>query len=414
MIAKPKTAVSASVMLLAAACFSQDGVSEKITSAAIHARIQEIRMGDIVVKTRPGADVRVRQVRHEFLFGTAIANQLAEKDPNAMSPEDRRMFLKILVENFNYAVHENALKWYDCEKEPNAVDYSVADRIWEICSEYGIPMRGHCIFWEKDNYIMPWLKRLNNDELRAAVHRRAVGVTEHFRGRINEFDLNNEMVHGDFFRRRLGYGVINEMAYMARAGNPDVVLYVNDYGILVEGGFNTGAYVTQIENLLANGVPIGGIGCQGHAATRSQALASAEHIQKTLDRLAKFKLPIKITECIFNYDDKKTQADELRKVFPIYFAHPSVEAIVMWGFWEGVHWQPNGAMWRRDWTPTPQALAYRDLVYKKWWTQTSGKADASGTYKTRAFYGEYEITSNGTTQKAVLSKKDKSVQVVFE
>jgi GH35 family endo-1,4-beta-xylanase len=33
-------------------------------------------------------------------------------------------------------LHENTLKWYDCEKEPGVVDYSMADMIWEICREY--------------------------------------------------------------------------------------------------------------------------------------------------------------------------------------------------------------------------------------------------------------------------------------
>jgi endo-1,4-beta-xylanase len=100
--------------------------------------------------------------------------------------------------------------------------------------------------------------------------------------------------------------------------------------------------------------------------------------------------------------------------FPICFAHPNVEAILMWGFWEVGHWQPHTAMWKKDWTPTPQALAYRDLVFNKWWTQTSGKADTDGTFKARAFYGDYIITSNGKTRKVTLSKKDKSTQVSFE
>ena len=39
---------------------------------------------------------------------------------------------------------------------------------------------------------------------------------------------------------------------------------------------------------------------------------------------------------------------------------------MMWGFWEGDHWQPHTAMWTKDWSPTPQALAYRDLVYNRW------------------------------------------------
>jgi endo-1,4-beta-xylanase len=397
---------------------AQDDIAAKITPSAIEARIAEIRMGDIIVRTKPGSDVKIQQVRHEFLFGAAIPDSLAEKSENAMSAEDRKMFLKILSENFNYAVHENAVKWYDCETEPNVVDYYRADRIWEICNELKIPMRGHCIFWEKDKYIMPWLNKLNNDQLRASVCRRAIDVTRHFKGRISEFDLNNEMIHGDFFRRRLGYGIVNEMAYMAKFGNSDITLYVNDYGILVENGYNAATYITQIENLLAMGVPIGGIGCQGHfvaiKSTGGKAPTKPEHVQKTLDQLTKFNLPIKITECLFVGDNEQDKADALRMFFPICFAHPNVEAIIIWGFWEQGHWMPETAMWKKDWTPTPQAEAYRDLVFNKWWTQTAGKADSDGTFKTRAFYGDYIITSNRQEKKVSLNKKEKSIQVRFD
>jgi len=408
------------ITLIVPVCFAQDDISSKLTPSAINARIAEIRMGDITVKAKPGDDVKVQQVRHEFLFGTAITNHLAEKAEGAMSPEDRKMFLKILSENFNYAVHENALKWYDCEWEANSVDYYRADRIWELCQDYNIPMRGHCIFWAKDKYIMSWLKKLNNDQLRAAINRRAIGVTNHFKGRIEEFDLNNEMINGDFFRRRLGYGIISEMAFLAKAGNPDATLFVNDYGILVEDGYNASTYITQIEKLIANGVPIDGIGCQGHFVTSDKtdssgrATTTPEHVQKTLDKLAKFNLPIKITECLFAADDEQGKAEALRMFFPICFAHPNVEAILMWGFWEGAHWKPQTAMWKKDWTPTPQALAYRDLVFNKWWTQASGKADDDGTFKIHAFYGDYIITSDGRSKKVTLSKKGKSLQVNFE
>jgi len=407
------------ITLIAPVCFAQDDTAAKLEPSAIEARIAEIRMGDIIVKTDPGSDVQVQQVRHEFLFGTAINNKLAETHENAMSPEDRKIFLKILADNFNYAVHEDALKWYDCEKEYNVVDYSAADRIWEICHELNIPMRGHCIFWAKDKYIMPWLKELDNDKLRGKVISRAMDVTKHFKGRIEEFDLNNEMINGDFFRRRLGYGIINEMAFAAKAGNPNITLFVNDYGILVERNYNADSYITQIQNLLANGVPIGGIGCQGHTITSDEADSTGkaatlpERVQSTLDKLAQFDLPIKITECLFTADDEQGMADGLREFFPICFAHPKVEAILMWGFWEGAHWQPQTAMWKLDWTPTLQAGAYRELVFDKWWTRTSGKADDTGTFKTRAFYGDYIITSNGKTIKATLSKKDKSMQVSF-
>lgn len=389
----------------------QEQIAARLAPSAIQERIRRLRMGTLAVLTRPGADVEVRQVRHEFLFGTAVTNALAENAPDAMSVLDRKMFLKILGENFNYAVHENALKWYDCEKLDGVVDYSVADRIWQLCHELNIPMRGHCLFWEKDKYIMPWLRQLDNDRLRAAVKRRAIGVTEHFKGRIQEFDLNNEMINGEFFRRRLGYGIVNEMAWMARAGNPDITLFVNDYGILADAGFNAESYVIQIQNLLDNGVPIGGIGCQGHSATPLKM--DAGHVQETLDRLSEFHLPIKITEGLFDVGDEQTQAEELRKIFPIYFAHPAIEAIVMWGFWAGSHWRPESALWKKDWTPTPQGLAFHDLVFKQWWTQASGKADAAGRFQLDAFFGDYEVRSNGKTQKIALSKKDKSLNVTI-
>ncbi|MBN2000430.1 endo-1,4-beta-xylanase [candidate division KSB1 bacterium] len=399
---------------------AQDDITAKLTPDAINARIAELRMGEILIKTEPGADVEVQQVRHEFLFGTAIANSLVENLPNSMSEKDRQMYLKILKENFNYAVHENALKWYDCEKQKNVVDYTVADRIWEICHDLDIPMRGHCIFWAKDKYVMDWLKKLNTDELRGKVISRAMDVTSHFKGRISEFDLNNEMINGDFFRRRLGYGIINEMAFAAKAGNPDITLYVNDYGVLVERNYNADSYITQIENLLANGVPIGGIGCQAHTITSDeanstgQAATTPERFLGTLDKLARFNLPIKITECLFTADKEHDIAEQLEIYFPICFAHPNVEAIVMWGFWAGDHWQPHTAMWKKDWSATPQALAYRDLVFKQWWTQLSGKADQNGEYKADAFYGDYIISSNGKTQQVSLLKKDKTVEVNFK
>ena len=350
---------------------TQDSISAKLTQSAIDTRISEIRMGEIIIHAEPGAKVKVEQIRHEFLFGTAIPNEVAENAENALSEEDREMYLKILSENFNYAVHENALKWYDCEKEENIVDYSVADRIWELCNERNIPMRGHCVFWAKDKYIMPWLYELNNDELRAAIHSRATSVANHYKGRIEEFDLNNEMIHGDFFRRRLGYGIVNEMALMVKAENPNAKLYVNDYGVL-DIGYNDDTYILQIQNLLANGVPVDGIGCQAHLAHASPTVTPAEH-----------------------------------------FAHPSVEAIVIWGFWEGSHWVPNTAMWKKDFTATPQAEAYRTLVFDRWWTQITDQADDKGILKARAFYGDYTITSGGVTKKVTLGKEDGSIEVMF-
>jgi len=65
----------------------------------------------------------------------------------------------------------------------------------------------------------------------------------------------------------------------------------------------------------------------------------------------------------------------------------------MWGFWDGQHWRKNAPIFRKDWTLKPSGEAYRDLVFKQWWTDQTSPADATGTVKTRGFLGNYEITA---------------------
>ena len=46
-------------------------------------------------------------------------------------------------------------------------------------------------------------------------------------------------------------------------------------------------------------------------------------------------------------------------------------------------------------TPTPAAEAYRDLVFRQWWTRWQGKADAQGRREVRAFFGKHRVTAGG-------------------
>lgn len=389
-----------------------DIVAAELEPGAIEERIREHRMGTLAIEAEAGAEVEIEQTRHEFPFGTAISSGLAEGDRIAMPASDRAMFLKVLEENFTCAVHENALKWCDVERERGRSDWSSADRILELCAERDIRMRGHCLFWEKEKWVQSWLRELDSDELRGVAMRRAVETTSRYRGRIDEFDLNNEMIHGSFWRRRLGWGIVGEMAFAARMGNPDAVLYLNDYGILAEGGYNADAYIEQIEALLAAGAPIGGIGCQAHSATYLNVPVDPAIAQRNLDRLSRFGLPIKITECLFDHtEDPEEQAAQMREILPIYFACPRVEAILFWGFWAGLHWHPWAAFWTADWDITPQGEAFRELVFGKWWTRAKARADSSGTLSVPAFYGNYRITSRGRTVTASLGARDKSVRV---
>jgi GH35 family endo-1,4-beta-xylanase len=358
--------------------------------------IRKNRMGTLVVQTAPNAAVKVTMLRHEFLFGTALGHQMwSDRTP----ADVREKYLQIVRENFNHAVHENALKWYHTQNGgPGPSNWADADKVYNWCKENNILMRGHCVYWGIEQFVQPWLKKLDDAALREALEKRGKEVAEHWKGRISEFDLNNEMIHGDYYAKRLGDGITKEMFGWVKAAYPEAVLYVNDYSIL--SGGDGPRYIQHIQKLLDQGVPIGGIGCQGHFGGR----ADAGHIRATLDQLARFKLPIKITEYDMDTGDEQAKAQGLETLYRICFSHPAVAGVLMWGFWEGAHWRPKAALWKRDFSPTPAAEMYRKLVFDEWWTKFEGKADATGRCEVPAFFGKHTVEANGQTAEVELPK----------
>jgi len=390
------------VMLCAISSLAADEAVKKETAPAI----REHRMGMITILTKPGANVTVRQLKHEFHFGTAISARMfrsGDSRRGSITEESMAKYKSVLTENFNAAVHENALKWYSTERTaPGNPDYSVTDIMLEFCEANGIVMRGHCIYWGIERYVQNWVKELDNINLRRTLARRGMEVTSRYRGRIADYDLNNEMVHGDYYRDRLGDGITKEMFNWAKAGDPDAILYVNDYSIL--SGKDLDAYLTQIREFKRRGIPVGGIGVQGHFSND----IDIPQIKAALDSLAQFGLPIKITEYDLNTEDQDKKADRLDAFYRTCFAHPAVEAILMWGFWEGSHWRPNASLWKMDWTSTKAAEAYRNLLFNEWWTTFEGKADRNGVCEVPAFYGTYLITAGDSEITVNFSKKEGS------
>ncbi len=268
--------------------------------AEMTASIKKHRMGTLVIKTTPGSKVSVRQKDHEFMFGTAISQRIFA---GRASDRDKHRYLSVLKDNFNCAVHENALKWYSTERSKDEISYKNADAMLAWCETNGLPMRGHAVFWCVDRYVQPWIKELDNAALRSKLESRATDVMSRYKGRIPEYDVNNEMLHGGYYAKRLGATVRHDMFDWCRKADPDALLYVNDYNILTGGAL--AKYEEQIASLIKAGVPVGGIGLQGHYGRNG---VDAARVTSVLDRLAKFNLPIKITEFDINTKDGDIKA----------------------------------------------------------------------------------------------------------
>jgi GH35 family endo-1,4-beta-xylanase len=261
-------------------------------------------------------------------------------------------------------------------------------------TQHGIQARGHVLVWPGWKNLPRSLKALEKDpaKLRAAVSAHITEVAGATRGKLVHWDVLNEPFDNHDLMDLLGEDVMVEWFRTARAADPSAKLFINDYAILAGGPGTTphrDNYERVIRLLLDKGAPLDAIGIQGHF---DAGLTGPEDVLELLDRYAKFGKPIWITEYDVDIDDEALAGQFTRDFYTAAFSHPAVQGIIMWGFWDGAHWHRNAPLYREDWSLKPAGQAYRDLVLHELRTDVSGKTDAKGAYKTRAFLGSYDLT----------------------
>ena len=370
------------------------------------ARITEHRTGDFTLRLvdaedQPLGGVRARLSlsRHDFLFGTAING-----GPLMKTGEDGKKYRQFILDHFNGLVAENSMKWPQNEPEPDVDDFERADAIAAFARKHDFALRGHCLFWSKKKWQSDWVQQLEGEPLREAMHQRMAAILPRYTPQIRDWDANNEMLHGDFFKSR-SEGIRPFIFETAQALAPEARFFTNEYSIL-DSDENTQTYIELIRGLQAQGAPVGGIGIQEHAAERfTQARGAGDEVERgsvaplrprevwaRLDRLAELGLPIHITEVSFKTRDLEAQAEALELFYRTAFAHPGVDAFFLWGFWERAHWlKGDAALVDADWTLKPAARRLHKLLNEEWTTEASAMSDPDGRVEFRGFYGTYAL-----------------------
>jgi endo-1,4-beta-xylanase len=397
---------------------SEPGAAWRKTAEA---RIEKIRKGDltVVVKDKEGkpvrgAEVSVRMRKHAFLFGTAV-NATAFSSQR-FSAENLARYKQEIVQLFNFSVMENETKW---PQWANVASRPATVAVIDWMRESGVQVRGHCLVWPSwNNANVKAAQDARNDPVALAkvIIDHIAETTTELKGRFVDWDVINETFTNHDFMDILGRHVMVDWFKAARVGDPKAKLYINDVNILEgEDKAHQDDYAATIQYLIDQGAPMDGIGLQSHFPGR---VTPMDELMKRLDRFAAFGKELEITEFDINTSDEATQADYTRDFMTATFSHPLVKAFVMWGFWEGAHWRPSGAMMRRDWSLKPNGQVYKDLVFKRWWTNADGKTGGQGTFATRGFLGDYEIEvkAGGKTKtvRAILSKGGARIECVLD
>ncbi|MBE7054374.1 MAG: hypothetical protein E7391_08945 [Ruminococcaceae bacterium] len=350
-------------------------------------RIEKIRKGDIKVVVKdaagnavPDAKVDVNMYEHEFQFGVAVNNNIYSSEK----------YKSVVQTNFNAAVPENQTKWVEHEKAP---DKTIA--MYDTLKNLGIKyLRGHVLVWDrkqvdengkwKENTSIPEdLIGLYNDKtaMQKRINDHIVEITSKTNPYFTEWDVLNEACNNKVMQDIYGREIINEWFDMARkALGEDAILYYNDFKMNDE-------LFNLLDIMKANNVDFDGIGIQSHYGS----VVAPTKTYDFYDRLYKtYGKRLKITEYDFQTGDQLLQASYTRDMLITAFSHEAVDGFIMWGFKGGTN--NKYVLYDNDWNEKKGLEAWQDLIYNKWWTDESGTTDANGTFATRGFYGDYDIT----------------------
>lgn len=370
-------------------------------------RIEKHRKGDfslaiVDANGQPIANAEVQAVlqRHSFGFGSAVtAKWLADPSP------DGERYRAIVDECFSRVVFENDLKPFAWEaaKDPNTTGSfrrAWLDQSFAWLSDRHLSVRGHYLCWAP---FEPWSEKLkdNPQAIRDKVLSYMREILPATGNQVTEWDALN---HPAGWERGICIDTVTGMDFYTQVFQQARQLTRLPLWINEDQVFRTGRqqeeYFAIIQKLLADGVKIDGIGNQAHF--HSSHLPSPEEMLANSDRFAKLVPALQLTEFDVNTEgDEQLAADFTRDILITTFSHPAYTGMVMWGFWEGAHWKPETALWRKDWSEKPAAKVWRDLVCGEWRTKKTMKTDAEGHVKLRGFYGRYEITvkARGATER---------------
>lgn len=266
----------------------------------------------------PGGEHRVTR-RTAILSGLALAG--CSREPAAAQPVDSPplkslapfpvgvavqaaqlgdpAWTSLAAAHFTQLTAEWEMKMEYVVQPDGSFRFDRADAIAAFARDRGMRLFGHTLVWyanEPEAFV-----RLDESRqsFAGALANYVTAMVGRYRGLASGWDVINEPIRDDgsgprdsLWSRKLGQVGHFKVAFeAARAADPQAVLFTNDYHLESKPA-KLASYMRLIEQLLAEGVPLGGIGCQTHL----DADISAGAITRTLKALAGFGLPIHLSE----------------------------------------------------------------------------------------------------------------------
>jgi endo-1,4-beta-xylanase len=170
-------------------------------------------------------------------------------------------------QQFDMVTPGNEMKWDTTEPSNGSYNFGPGDGIVSFAKAHGMRVRGHNLVWQ--NQLPSWVSSLPLNQVQQAMESHITTEVSHYKGQIYAWDVVNEPFNGDgsfvsdVFYQAMGSGYIADALRTAHAADPGAQLYLNDYSIEGENAKSNAMY-SLVQSLLAQGVPINGVGFESH------------------------------------------------------------------------------------------------------------------------------------------------------
>lgn len=257
---------------------------------------------------------------------------------------------------FNKVTPENAGKWASIERERDVMNWTDLDTAYKLAKDNGWPFHYHVLVWGSQQPT--WIENLPPAEQLEEIKEFWAAIAARYPD-IDFIEVVNEPLHqppfgagrgnyGDALGGRGAAGTPAEWTWivnafrMAREYFPNSKLMINDYSITNDSNATT-RYLGIIRLLQAEGL-LDIIGDQGHGFSTTEPAPMPNH-RANLDRLAATGLPIHITELDIPGIEDEVQLANYKRIFPLFWEHPSVTGITLWGYGQNTHWRRASGDW---------------------------------------------------------------------
>jgi endo-1,4-beta-xylanase len=242
---------------------------------------------------------------------------------------------------------ENALKPQFVHPQPDIYSFSEGDALVAIAQQHGLNVHGHTLVFGEANPT--WMTAAPASSLEQIMKDHIAQVVGHYKGKITSWDVVNEPLGADYFdgplvlrddiwEKAMGQQYISTAFIAARAADPEAKLFINEWGLEADGDRWTG-FMSLMDNLLKNNVPIDGVGFQAHVYQHGDEV-NANVLRQHFDQLEalgkKYNHPLlaRISEMDVYGRNSSNQTSQFANTLTACMTDPICTTFSMWGISE--------------------------------------------------------------------------------